>query len=1264
MNTNRLLQIGALTLIAAFAANTGAFTPSQQPPDTTAVPGNVVLALSVEFPTATQASYPSTTYTYTVRYEGYFDNRKCYTYDTTNEVFTPVSAQNASTGACPVATQWAGNLLNWLTMSNLDQFRSVMTGGTRDSFSSMATAHPGDTTTRTVLIRTFGSDQGSIGNNPVRTLTIGTPGLPLTGTVGTNMFARSFGYGSKFLISTTNNLQKNNANATLNFDMLLAQQKATCAATTLSNGRSCFNIRVEVCIAVPGVGLEANCQNKYSGVPKPEGLIQQYNNDMRFAALGYLNVANGTRNGAVLRSAMKSVGPDAATKIGVVPNPAPEWDPITGTMFTNPDSADALASNVENSGLMNYLNKFGNSGTYETYDNVSELFYASQLYLRGREPPKDYSDNLTLTPRDPRKDNFPVITGNDLLRSGARDPIINTCQKNYILGIGDINTHCDGNLPGSTNLRCSPTTVADPDASDGMNVQSLLNEIATYEGILPNAIVGVGNGSGLNGGNTPYIASLAYWSNTKDIRSDLSGTQNIKTYWVDVLEAWGGTIAAASIRKTQYWMATKYGGFKTDVATNGNPNSNPLSWDSDNNASPDNWFAGSNPVAMRNGLSQAFKSIASDSAASASSAAVSSSRQTSNSQIIYAGYSPKDWSGTVSACKPSQTEAQCAVSPDWEASKWFRTKAPLQVATPLTENTRKIFTSQRAATFTKWPFRWANLNTDQQAVLNAADSLGSARLDYLRGRRTAEGTTFRVRGDNLLGDIVNSGVTYVAGSGPAYSGSKFPGHTTYRNATKNRPPVVYVGSNDGMLHAFSGVDGKELFGYIPGSVFANLPALTDLAFKHRYFVDSTPMAGDFEKSAGVWGTMLVGGLGAGGRGFYALDISDQSNFATSSEGTLASTPMWEFTSDQDGDVGFTFNEPSINPITGAYLQVAKVADAAEVNGVWRVVVGNGYGSTGPAVTPPTPGRAVLFMLDANTGAVGKKLIADGGPTNGLSTPTPVDTDRDGLVDTIYAGDARGNMHKFQFTVPQGVDFVLAKAGDTLGQWRYIGTLYTASTAAIPSTREPITTAPSVVQACDGVGWNVTFGTGKLNEDSDYGDKTARGYYNVVDKSPSSTLTVPSADLGLISVTESALGVDLVRRDWVTPNLNGKRGWRLAFADGERVLSNSTLPPDTGTVLFATTKPKGDICTPGNTGFLVAINLCSGRSGDLLVNGALVGGISIKSSGVVKVSNTYTDTTNKQTVVCNQDGCKGPAPPALNPAVAPRGRYNWREILTK
>ena len=1258
MKTQHIVQLVAVFAMAALSIATHAFTPSQQPPDTVAVPGNVVLALSVEFPTATQASYTTKFYNQQIRYEGYFDNRKCYSYSTANEVFTPVSAQNAN-GSCPVvATQWAGNLLNWLTMSNLDQFRSVMTGGTRDTFSTMATAHPGDTTSRTVLIRTFGSQQGGSGNNPNRALLVNTNGVPsdLTSNNNVNKTVRSFGYGSKFIVSDDPDVNDNIDNLS-GFNLTLANQKATCLATPLPGavGTSrCFNIRIEVCIPVIGVGLEANCESKYTlssppSVPKPEGLIQKYSSDMRFAALGYLNVAGGTRNGAVLRSAMKSVGPDAATASGVVANPAPEWNSTTGIMSSNPNPDDATASNVPNSGLMNYLNKFGYSGIYQTNDNVSELFYASQLYLRGREPPADYSNNLTAV----SKDDFPVITGSNLLRSGTRDPIIQTCQKNYILGIGDTNTHCDGNLPGSTNTKCSLGTPSDP---DGVNVQSLLNTIAGYEGIAPNAIARVGVGSNTGGGNTPYIASLAYWGNTTDIRNDLSGTQNIRTYWVDVLEGGipGYPTANPGTLKTQYWMATKYGGFKTDLVTGNNPNTNPLSWDSDNNASPDNWFAGNNPQSMRNGLSQAFKSIADDSAGSASSAAVSSTRQTAGSLVIYAAYDPKNWGGTVTACLPTQTAAECAVSPQWEASRWFKTTPPLAVATPLTDSTRKIFTSQRTATFSKMPFRWGDMNASQQTTLNAADGLGSNRLDYLRGKRSNEGvnsTDFRVRNPNLLGDIVNSGVTYLAGSSPAYSGAKFPGHAAYRSATKNRPAVVYVGSNDGMLHAFSGTDGKELFGYIPGSVFTNLPKLTEQNFKHSYFVDGTPMVGDFQKSDNTWGTLLVGGLGAGGRGFYALDITTQSTFGTATETTLASTlPLWEFTAAQDADLGFTFNEPKANPLTGAYQQIAKVADAANADGVWRVLVGNGYGSAN--------GKAVLFMLNANTGdAVTKLDTATGPQPNGLSAPAPVDNDRDGLIDTVYAGDLLGNMHKFQFSKPDGANFVLAKPAELGGAWRYLGNVFASG--------EPITTAPTVVQACKGIGSTILFGTGKLNEDVDYSDKTNRGFYRVDDVSPSSALTVSPSELASVSTyTPMSLSANVAGRNWSTPNLNGKKGWKLVFSDGERVLTNSTLPPDSGAVVFGTTKPVGDICTPGNSGFLMSVNVCSGGIGELIYNGTVTGGIGTNTTGILKVSTSYTSSTGKVILVTNQDECKKSGACEQSTTKVPRGRYSWREVLTK
>jgi type IV pilus assembly protein PilY1 len=99
------------------------------------------------------------------------------------------------------------------------------------------------------------------------------------------------------------------------------------------------------------------------------------------------------------------------------------------------------------------------------------------------------------------------------------------------------------------------------------------------------------------------------------------------------------------------------------------------------------------------------------------------------------------------------------------------------------------------------------------------------------------------------------------------------------------------------------------------------------------------------------------------------------------------------------------------------------------------------------------------------------------------------------------------------------------------------------------------------------------------------------------------------------------------------------------------------------VLFATTRPSGDVCIPGNSGFIMAVNFCTGRGGNLVVDGTLVGGVAVDSSGVIKVSNTYVDQFNRPTVVCNQDDCKE-NPPVLNMSIPPRGRYFWREILTK
>jgi type IV pilus assembly protein PilY1 len=1258
------LKLGKVIVVASaigivLSAIAQPFNPVQQPPGSQTAPGNVLLTLSTEFPTAVQESYNNQNYTPATDYSGYFDNRKCYRYSTVTELFTPSSGHIAGR-ACPTATHWSGNYLNYATMTNLDQFRSVLTGGTRDTFSAMAATTPGDSTVTTVLIRSFSDRNSYSSSRPIA----GIPGIPpqagaVGPTVNGGLMISSGANGSKFLVVRDTGTVANYLSA--------AARNTSCAGIGAfpTDALICYNVRVVACKAVPvvgaapAVGLEPNCNSGYSyvntagaviPVNKPEGLMQQYTQKLRFGAMGYLNDSDQARNGGVLRSQMNSLH-------GV------EWNLTTGILATNPYPADATASGVPNSGSINYLNKFGYAaGSYKGYDPLSELYYAAQLYFRNRPFPADYTSGLNASSID----GFPAITT-------PADPIINACQKNFILGIGDIYTWCDGNLPGSTSGVCSAGLPVDP---DGLNVETLWGRVKLLEG--------VGGFVGGAGSSTGYIAGLAHWANTQDIRPDLAGKQTIQTYMVDVLENTNGqsTVAAASLLKTQYWLAAKYGGFKTSMVPGDNPNVDSASWDKNSRGIPDTWYAGNDANGLRTGLSQAFSDIADASAAgSASTAAVSSRRQTASTQIIYAGYEPKDWAGTLRACGPNQEQTDCISNPTWEASRWLNNSYTAGATPKLTNLNRKIFTSWRSgASLTSSPFQWANLNTTQTLSLNSTDGLGQRRLDFLRGSRVDEGGVFRARGASVLGDIANSGVVYVAGGGVPLIGPRFAGHAAYRALNRARPPVAYVGANDGMLHAFDAANiasaGKELFGYIPSTVFPNLNRLTARPFTHTYFIDSTPMVGDVQygpTATPSWRTILVGGLGGGGKGYYALNITNQAGFAAASEASLASgLPMWDFTATQDSDIGYSFNEPSLDSTTGQNLQITQTPVNGTADGQWNVIVGNGYGSTN--------GLAYLYFLDANTGAVNLKLAAGSLTGNGLSTPTPYDSDGDGLVDTIYAGDLKGQLHKFQYSQPSGSDFVLATplASQPAAQWRYIG--------VVLNTGEPITVAPTVSQACGTTaGIVVSVGSGKLSEASDPADVAGRSFYTVFDTEPSSGLTVPLASLAPIAYTDSINSDGIPVRDWAAPNLAGKKGWKMPFVGGERILSNATLPPDTKAVLFGSTKPNTDTCGSGGTGYVMAANICTGASGELNLNGNTTGGYGLSGGGVVKVSGTYTDSNNQQGVTTNQKTplppcpvgavCPPPCPPGkvcpcppgqvcVPTTGAPKGRYSWREILTK
>ncbi|MFM5687898.1 PilC/PilY family type IV pilus protein, partial [Aeromonas caviae] len=178
---------------------------------------------------------------------------------------------------------------------------------------------------------------------------------------------------------------------------------------------------------------------------------------------------------------------------------------------------------------------------------------------------------------------------------------------------------------------------------------------------------------------------------------------------------------------------------------------------------------------------------------------------------------------------------------------------------------RNIFTRQGGVGIT---FSWDTLNATNRALFNiAGDNLGESRVAYLRGERSGEqrnGGAFRNRSD-LLGDIINSDPVYVGKRDYGYSSAAGLTQTERESyqaflgstAITRRPPMLYVGANDGMLHGFRVSDGVERLGYLPASLLGDLPLLTKPNYSHRYYVDGTPKVGDAYLGSS-WKAILLG----------------------------------------------------------------------------------------------------------------------------------------------------------------------------------------------------------------------------------------------------------------------------------------------------------------------------------------------------------------------------------------------------------------------
>jgi type IV pilus assembly protein PilY1 len=1225
------------TLLAAgwlgFVSGVHATTPLADQPlfTNTAVPGNLALALSVEWPTVSRAAHPGGTYTRLTTYLGYFDPGKCYLYEhVAAETDTAVShfypSRVKADRICNATGEWSGNFLNWATMIAVDPFRWALTGGYRRV----------DTPDTTILERARHSGQGNLFPNKTINANVGdsTP-------FGWGSFRmRVNGAGTRMFFT--------GSGTTALTDPPVAYQPGDTADTPLYS----VQVRVKVCDPALGLaGLEGNCK-AYGSNFKPEGLIHQYADRMRFSAFGYLNDSAMLRDGGVLRARQKFVGPKI-TVPGSPPaaNPKVEWDPATGVFYLNPNPEDAMAfgAAVDNTGVINYLNKFGQLTTnnHKSFDPVSELFYAVTRYFRnlGNVPEWTAVGSANATTRANWADRFPVITDWD-------DPIQYSCQRNFVLGIGDIYTHRDKNLPGSgTGTVDEPAKPAAIVADTGVDSVVETTKAFALQGLAapnPNSYSGRNNSAGMVG--------LAYHANTRDLRSDLPGKQTMQTYWVDVLEA-------PFVNNNQFLLAAKFGGFQVPDGFDpvGFTGALPEAWWHTTGdllpgsvKRPDNYFTAGNPDTMVDGLQKAFASIA------AQLKAYTTSFSTSLPQVSIAGnasysaqFDSENWTGELVASELSFDPVDGTPS---QTTQWsFSAKLNAQLTGTGWDLNRRVVTWNPEVGAGR-PLRHGEISAAQRVALNTPyrgidDSADY--LNYLRGQRLHEKASteagsaqaYRTR-SSLLADIVGSKARPVGPPSMPYSNASNPGYGAFKAAHAGRPTVVYVGANDGKLHAvdgrLTGADaGKEIFAYVPSALFNGpgaTPAINGLAalgnpdYEHRNYVNATPAAFDidFGKTVGGsgtdWRSVLIGGLGKGGRSWYAIDITDPGTMT--SEAAVASRVLWEFS---DPDMGFTFGEPLV-------VKTKKYG--------WVVLLGSGYNNV--------DGRGYLYIVNPRTGALLEKLSTGAGTAAaqaGLAHVNAFALDRtDGTVDAAYAGDLLGNVWRFDLRGDTGL---------------YPAPMKLAELRNAASEAQPVTTRPLIEVDARTNRRFVLVGTGRMLDTTDIGSPVQQSFYAIVDGTGTrfnASSHLPTGISFPIQRSNLADNTDLL--DGISYDLDTQIGWYVELGTGGgaglgwRVVNDPSSA--FGIVVFASTLPSGDACNPTGSTRIYAIDFGTGKS--VLTSGATYINYSTALASVVTDLRFFSVNGVPRLIAGSDTGELGSIPGAFGTRGGVR-RLNWRELPT-
>jgi type IV pilus assembly protein PilY1 len=610
------------------------------------------------------------------------------------------------------------------------------------------------------------------------------------------------------------------------------------------------------------------------------------------------------------------------------------------------------------------------------------------------------------------------------------------------------------------------------------------------------------------------------------------------------------------------------------------------------------YFSAGDPATLTSSLTNALANVRA--VVGSSSAAATSTLQpvAGDNDVFVAKFTSVKWTGDVQRFSIDPSTGAISTSYSWSAAAQLDTR-------DLSTNARKIYYAQSGQSALR-DFTYANLTADgfngyfdnfcNKLIAGAgsttpsqcgffgststtAANTGSNLVAYFLGSKSYN-TYYRTR-DSILGDVVNGAPLFVGPPKFKYTENNYATFASGTRQTKCSASTVagsgtvqgtvYVGANDGMLHAFDRCDGTEKWAYVPKMVIPNMFKIADNAYNnnHQYFVDGAPVTGDIFVG-GAWKTILVGGLNAGGRGYYALDITDPNS----------PKALWEYSNDNNANLGLTFGNPIITK--------------RATDGKWVVVFGSGYNNNAANSSAATgDGIGRLFMLDANTGAEVLTIPTMSGTTAVGGTTTPsglaklnawVETELDNTAQRYYGGDLLGNVWRFDtedLIAPKKASFLLA-------QLRQQGS----------TTAQPVTVAPELAQvSSQGSNYAVVFvGTGEylgsqdLNTTTDvqtiYAIKDALGSTPLGDIHATTSHMVKQA-----LTTTGSIRTNTVKNpvDW-----SAKDGWYVDLPSaGERVNVNMVLAYNVLSV--ASTVPSVTACESGGTSWLYKLDIANGAA---------------------------------------------------------------------